>query len=78
MRGSIQARSAILATPVSRDVDTMRRATLRVVDEERPPETVEATAATKRGRLPIGASLLIWTFMGALAWGVIALMIRLL
>jgi len=56
----------------------MRRATLRVVDEERPPETVEATAATKRGRLPIGASLLIWTFMGALAWGVIALMIRLL
>lgn len=55
----------------------MRRATRRVTDDEQAPRPLAPGEADKNQPLSVGLSLLVWTIMAALAWGAVALVLRL-
>lgn len=58
------------------DTTGMQRSSRRLPDQEADLKDRPYAPSRRRGPLSIGVSLLIWAVMAALAWGVVALVLR--
>lgn len=77
MYGTTHSKLSSISGQTVEEAGLMRRATRRVTDDDQTTQPLGADGGDTSQPLSIGLSLLVWAIMAALAWGAVALLLRL-